>query len=266
LVHSRFIGGQIARAALARGWRVRPVRRRPGAVGAIGDLSVAWAQADLRDRAALVEAMRGCAVVFHAAASYPQGSRNLEQAVAEVRAEMMNVLDAARATGVARLIYTSSLTTLARRYVPGMAPLDKRDVYAAGAARSAYYEAKLAMEQIALTARDLDVVVLLPTAVFGPGDVKPTTSLVIREAGRGRIPLYFDAVDGRDVATAHLAAAEARTSRRAIYPRRPQRDPARVAGGRGSLSGGAPSPAAPAARAPECAGPSERRAALCHPA
>jgi dihydroflavonol-4-reductase len=207
-----FIGGRIARAALARGWQVRAVRRRPGAVGAIGDLSVVWVQADLRDRAALVEAMRGCAVVFHAAASYPQGSRNLEQAVAEARAEMTNALDAARAAGVARLIYTSSLTTLARRYVPGMAPLDERDVYTAGAARSAYYEAKLAMEQIALTAHDLDVVVLLPTAVFGPGDVKPTTGLVIREAGRGRIPIYFDAVinavDGRDVATAHLAAAE----------------------------------------------------------
>ena len=91
------------------------MRRRPGAVGAIGDLSVAWAQADLRDRAALIEAMRGCAVVFHAAAAYPQGSRHIARAVAEARAEMMNVLDAARAAGVARLIYTSSLTTLARR-------------------------------------------------------------------------------------------------------------------------------------------------------
>jgi len=207
-----FIGGQIARAAIARGWRVRAVRRRPGATGAIGDLPVTWAQADLRDCTALREAMRGCAVVFHAAASYPQGSRNIQRAVAEARAEMTNVLDAARAAGVQRLIYTSSLTTLARRYVPGMPPLDERDVYIAGTARSAYYEAKLVMEQIALDVRDLDVVVLLPTAVFGPGDVKPTTSLVIYEAGRGRIPVYFDAVinavDGRDVATAHLVAVE----------------------------------------------------------
>jgi len=125
---------------------------------------------------------------------------------------MTTVLDAARAAGVARLIYTSSLTTLACRYVPGMPPLDERDFYRAATARSAYFEAKLAMEQIALAARDLEVVVLLPTAVFGPGDVKPTTSLVIREAGRGRIPFYFaaviNAVDGRDVAAAYLAAAE----------------------------------------------------------
>jgi len=266
LVHSRFIGGQIARAALARGWRVRPVRRRPGAVGAIGDLSVAWAQADLRDRAALIEAMRGCAVVFHAAAAYPQGSRHIARAVAEARAEMMNVLDAARAAGVARLIYTSSLTTLARRYTPGMALLDEQDVYRAGAACSAYYEAKLAMEQIALTARDLDVVVLLPTAVFGPGDVKPTTSLVIREAGRGRILLYFDAminaVDGRDVAATHLAAAERGRAGERYILGRPQPDAARAVRNSRPLPRGAPPSAALAARARERADPPERCAAV----
>ncbi len=37
-----FIGGQIARAAAARGWQVRGLRRRAGAVGAIGDVPVEW--------------------------------------------------------------------------------------------------------------------------------------------------------------------------------------------------------------------------------
>lgn len=207
-----FIGGQIARAAVARGWQVRAVRRRPAATGAIGDLPVEWAQADLRDARSLVAAMRDCEVLFHAAAAYPQDFRHIERAVAEASAEMQRVLDAAREAGVRRVIYTSSLTTLAQRFTPGMRALDERDFYTPGTAHSAYYEAKRAMEQLALAARDLEVVALLPTAVFGPGDVKPTTSLVIREAARGRIPIYFDAVincvDGRDVAASHVAAAE----------------------------------------------------------
>ena len=207
-----FIGGQIARAAIARGWQVRAARRDPARTGAIGDLPVEWIWADLREHSSLAAAMQGCDVVFHAAAAYPQDFRRIAHAVTEARAEMKRVLDAARAAGVRRMIYTSSLTTLARRFSPGMHPLDERSFYAPGAANSAYYEAKLAMEQIALGARDLEVVITLPTAVFGPGDVKPTTGLVIREAGRGRIPLYFDAivncVDGRDVAASHLAAAE----------------------------------------------------------
>lgn len=207
-----FIGGQIAREAILRGWRVRAVRRVTGRTGAIGDLSVEWAQADLRDLDALTHAMRGCAVLFHAAAAYPQNFRRIEQAVAEARAEIERVLRAARAAGVQRLIYTSSLTTMARRYSPGMTALDERDIYTPGSARSAYYEAKLVMEQAVLAASDLQPVALLPTAVFGPGDVKPTTGRVLLEAARGRIPFYFDAVinavDCRDVAAAHLAAVE----------------------------------------------------------
>ncbi|BCX03822.1 MAG: hypothetical protein KatS3mg053_1760 [Candidatus Roseilinea sp.] len=207
-----FIGGQIARVAVARRWPVRAARRNPAMSGAIGDLPVEWVQADLRDRDSLVAAMRDCDVLFHAAAAYPQDFRHIARAVAEASAEMQRVLDAARAAGVRRVIYTSSLTTLARRFVPGTPPLDERDFYAPGTARSAYYEAKLAMERLALSAAGLEVVALLPTAVFGPGDVKPTTGLVIREAARGRIPIYFDAVingvDGRDVATSHVAAAE----------------------------------------------------------
>ncbi|MCS6774052.1 MAG: NAD-dependent epimerase/dehydratase family protein [Thermoflexales bacterium] len=207
-----FIGGQIVRAAIARGWQVRAARRTPYRVGAIGDLPVAWVQADLNDTESLIRAMRGCHLLFHAAAAYPQNFRRIEQAVAEAQAEIGRVIQAARSAGIQRLVYTSSLTTMARRYTPGMAPLSERDSYVPGSARSAYYEAKLVMEQAVLAASDLHPVALLPTAVFGPGDVKPTTGRVLLEAARGRIPFYFDAVinvvDCRDVAATHLVAAE----------------------------------------------------------
>jgi dihydroflavonol-4-reductase len=92
--------------------------------------------------------------------------------------------------------------------------LTESNFYKPGTADSAYYEAKFAMEQIALAVRErnFEVVTLLPTAVFGPGDVKPTTSVVIRDAALGKFPIYFDAtinaVDGRDVAASHIAAVE----------------------------------------------------------
>ena len=44
-----FIGGQIARAALARGWQVSGVRRSPDAVGDLAGLPIRWLQADLND-------------------------------------------------------------------------------------------------------------------------------------------------------------------------------------------------------------------------
>jgi dihydroflavonol-4-reductase len=215
-----FIGGQIARAAVGAGWKVRAVRRNLNNVGAIGDLPVQWVLADLRDVSTLVTAMQGCEVLFHAAGAYPQDFRHITQAVASAKAEMYRILDSARSASVRRVIYTSSLTTLAQPAPrpngegQGVEMLTESHFYKPGTADSAYYEAKFAMEQIALAVRErnFEVVTLLPTAVFGPGDIKPTTSVVIRDAAQGKFPVYFDAtinaVDGRDVAASHIAAVE----------------------------------------------------------
>jgi dihydroflavonol-4-reductase len=206
-----FIGGHIARAAVAAGWQVRAVRRNPTNAGAIGDVPVEWVTGNLTDVDSLRRAMANCDVVFHAAAAYPQDFRHIEREVAQARAEMDNVIQAARTARVQRIIYTSSITTIGTP-PPGRLA-DERDLYRPGSAHSAYYDAKYAMERLALReSRNPDIILLLPTAVFGPGDIKPTTGIVIREAARGHIPVYFDAtlnaVDVRDVARSHLAAVE----------------------------------------------------------
>lgn len=206
-----FIGGHIARAAAAQGWQVRAVRRNPQAVGAIGDVAVQWVEADLSDTAQLTRAMRGCAVVFHAAARYPSGAWNIARAVRDAVAEIQRVIDAARAARVQRLIYTSSLSTMtATADASSAKPLSDADFYRPSTVRSAYFEAKWAMEQRVLAAQDLNPVVLLPTVVFGPGDVKPTSGRLLLAAARGWVPFYFEAmlnvVDVREVAHAHLAA------------------------------------------------------------
>jgi dihydroflavonol-4-reductase len=111
------------------------------------------------------------------------------------------------------LIYTSSLTTIGPPSQSGRLA-DERDFYTPGSSDSAYYESKFAMEHMALRAAadGLPVVALLPTAVFGPGDVKPVTGQVLLMVAKGRVPAYLDAainiVDGRDLAAAHIAAAE----------------------------------------------------------
>ncbi len=205
-----FIGGHIAREAAARGWQVRALRRNPTAVGAIGDVPVEWVSGDLSNRSSLVEAMRGCQVVFHSAGAYPHGTRQIERDVQSAQEQMQHVLEAARATQPERLIYTSSFTTIG-------APAESRrlanehDFYQPGTAGDAYYEAKWAMEVAALNS-GLPLVVLNPAAVFGPGDVHLAVSEIVIMAARGRVPFYFDAtfgaIDVRDVAAAHLNAVE----------------------------------------------------------
>jgi len=208
-----FIGGQITRAAVARGWRVRGLRRRPDAVGAIGNLEIEWVSGDLADLASLVTAMRGCPLVFHAAGYYPHRARDVWETVRHGITGMRNVLAAAVAAGVKRLVYTSALTTVGPSADPSRLA-NERDLYTPGSVPLPYFEVKWAMEMEAMraTAQGLPVVVVLPAAVFGPGDVKPTTGKMLLMAARGRIPGFIEGtinvVDGRDVAAGHISAAE----------------------------------------------------------
>jgi dihydroflavonol-4-reductase len=209
-----FIGGQIARCAHEAGMDVHGLRRRAGAVGAIGDVPVIWHEGNLDDEESLTAAMRGCDVLFHAAGYYPPGTeRSVRRAVRLGASEMRRVLGAARAAGVRRVVYTSSLTTIGAPPKGSGRLADERNGYLPGSTRNPYYEAKWAMEHEALRAAQdgLSVIILCPTAVFGPGDVKPTTGKIMLMVAKGQLPMGVDVeanvVDGRDVAQAHVQAA-----------------------------------------------------------
>jgi dihydroflavonol-4-reductase len=209
---SGFIGGQIVRAALAEGLQVRAVRRRPNAAGAIEDLNVEWVIGDLSDPASLVTAMRGCPLAFHAAGYYPRHARDIHETMAHGVSGMRNVISAAATAGVKRLIYTSALTTIGPPSDPNQLATET-DMYTPGTVPNPYFEVKWAMEMEAMraTAQGFPVIIVLPTATFGPGDVKPTTSTLLLRVAQGGVPGYVDGIlnvaDGRDVAIGHIAAA-----------------------------------------------------------
>lgn len=208
-----FIGGQIARALVERGYAVRALRRPGSALRVLDGLPVELATGDLRDRNSLLAAMRGVEAVVHTAGYYPPNSLAPRRALRLAVAGMRAVLESARAAGVERVVYTSSLSTIGRAGA-GRALADERDFYLPGSAADPYFEAKWAMEAEAYraVAAGQDVVVLCPTVVFGPGDVKPTTGTIILALARGLMPAYVEGqvnvVDVRDLAQAHVAALE----------------------------------------------------------
>jgi dihydroflavonol-4-reductase len=189
------------------------MRRRPSATGAIDDLDIEWATGDLADPASLVTAMRGCPLVFHAAGYYPRRARNIQETVRHGVTGMRNALSAAVTAGVKRMIYTSALTTIGPPADPSRLA-NGHDLYMPGSVRNPYHEVKWAMEMEAMraTAQGLQVIIVVPTAVFGPGDIKPTTSSLLLAVAQGRVPGYVEGtlnfVDGRDVAAGHIAAAK----------------------------------------------------------
>ena len=207
------IGNNIVRACLAAGWSVRAFHRVTSQTWMLDELDVEHRTGDLNDPTSLQDAMRGCDAVFHAAAYYPRHSLDMAGSLREAVRGMRNVLLAAGQTDIARLIYTSTLTTLGPPSEPGRLT-DERDFYLPGSTSSAYFETKWAMEAEVwrAIAQGYPATIVNPTAVFGPWDVKPTTGEILLRVAKGQLPVWLELetniVDARDVGSGHILAAE----------------------------------------------------------
>ena len=206
-----FLGLNIVDALLARGADVRVTRRKQSITALVRKRPVELVDASLEEPAKLRAAMEGRDVVFLAGAYYPRYSldfqASLEQGVSGVR----NACEAAISAGVPRLVYTSTIATLAK--ARGGQSADEDDVLVSMPEDSVYRAVKWAMEREVerARARGLDAVSLLPGGCIGPGDLRVGTSSVIVGVCRGLMPWWVDGivnmVDVGSVARAHVAAA-----------------------------------------------------------
>lgn len=207
------IGNNLVRACLDAGWTVRALHRAGSKTWMLDGLDVETTIGDLADRSSLVAAMKGCDVVFHAAAYYPYHSLDMAGSLREAVLGMRNVLLAAAECGAGRLVFTSSLTTVGPPGGVGRLA-DERDFYLPGSTKSAYFESKWAMEAEAwrAIAEGLPIIIVCPTAVFGPWDIKPATGEILLNVAKGRFPIWLDldvnVVDSRDVGLGQILAAE----------------------------------------------------------
>jgi len=206
-----FVGAAVARALLREGWQVRALVRPAADRRNLQGLSLDCAVGDLGDVASLERALEGCEALFHVAAEYrlwtAQPRRLYHSNVEGTRA----LLQAARRAGVARIVYTSSVATLAAR-ADGAAS-DESDRATLAGIIGHYKRSKFLAEQWVLqqAQEGLPVVIVNPSTPVGPGDVKPTpTGRMVLDAARGRTPAYVDTglniVHVDDVAQGHLLA------------------------------------------------------------
>jgi dihydroflavonol-4-reductase len=206
---SGFVGANLVRALLDRGWGVRALVR--GDAPSLDGLPIDFVRGDLF-APRLAEEMRGCEALFHVAATYSLWRRDRAAVALSNVDGTRNVLEAARAAGVRRTVYTSSVAAIGVR---ADAPAD--EVYQSPPARlvGAYKRSKYYGEVEARRAFEAggDVVIVNPTTPVGPWDAKPTPTgeLIVRFLN-GRMPAYVDTglnlVDVRDVAAGHILAYE----------------------------------------------------------
>ena len=206
---SGFVGWHVARLLLERGHRVRALVRP---ASRIPELDLERVTGDLRDPASLERAVSGCGLVFHVAADYRLWSRHADELYQSNVEGTRNMLSAAKAAGIERLVYTSTVGCIG---VPPGGIGDETRPVALSEMTGAYKRSKFLAEQVALDfAREgFPVVIVNPTAPMGDHDFKPTpTGQIVRDFLTGAMPAYIDTglnvVNVRDVALGHLLACE----------------------------------------------------------
>jgi dihydroflavonol-4-reductase len=208
-----FIGSHLVRRLLDQGETVRVLERPQSPVGHLPLDRIDLVRADIRDRPAVEQAVRGCREVYHLAANPHLWTqrRGLFRQVNYLGA--VNVLEAALAAGVRRVLHTSTESILTRARQTGPIAEDQhvspRDVIGPYC-RSKYLAERLALK---LGRGGAPVVIVNPTLPVGPGDLgrSPPTQMIL-DFCRGKRREYLDAelnlIDVRDVADGMVRTME----------------------------------------------------------
>jgi dihydroflavonol-4-reductase len=209
-----FVGAAVARALQQRGCRMRVLVRASSPRRNLAGLDAEVVQGDLLDAQSVERALDGVRYLFHVAADYRMWARDPAEIERNNVEGTRNVMRAALAQGVQRVVYTSSVATL--RVTPHTEAATEDETLAPAEAIGAYKRSKVMAERLVeQMVRDdrLPAVIVNPSTPIGPRDVRPTpTGRIIVEAARGRMPAFvgtgLNVVDVDDVAHGHLLALE----------------------------------------------------------
>lgn len=208
-----FMGSAVVRALLEDGQEVKALVRPDADTRNLDGLDVDLVRGDITDYASVRRAMEGSHAVYHLAAMVafwvPRAERGLfhEVNVGGTR----NVLKAADATSVERVVYTSTISTIGSHGKED--PATEEHSFNIWDMSMEYERSKYNAEFEALrfAARGLPVVIVLPTAPLGARDIKPNPAgqLILDFLAR-RLPGYLDGganfIDVDDLAHGHLLA------------------------------------------------------------
>jgi dihydroflavonol-4-reductase len=205
-----FVGRAVVVELLAQGRAVRVLARNPNHP-ALSGLPVEVALGDLRDPVSLGLALNGCSRLFHLAADYRLWVPYPEEMYAVNVEGTRQLLAAAQARGLERVVYTSTVGTLGN---PGDGTPGREDTPVSLKDMVGHYKrSKFLAEGVALefAAAGLPLVVVNPSTPIGPWDWRPTpTGQMIVDFLKGRMPAYLETglnlIHVADVARGHLLA------------------------------------------------------------
>lgn len=208
-----FIGASIVRELLKEGREVRVLVRANSDTSNLHGLEVELWKGDLLDHDSLRQGLKGCDVLYHAAADYRLWTKNPDE-MYRINVDGTNaILEASLQNGLRRVVYTSSVGTLGNPGdgTPGseITPVSFDDMV------GHYKKSKFLAEREAekYIGRGLPLVIVNPSTPIGPRDIKPTpTGKIIVDFLKRKMPAYLDTglniIAVEDCARGHILAEQ----------------------------------------------------------
>jgi dihydroflavonol-4-reductase len=188
-----FIGASIVRELLRDGREVRVLVRSTSDLSNLKGLDVELCEGDLLDTPVLRQGLKGCDVLYHAAADYRLWTRNPEDMYRTNVGGTTAVLEAAMESALSRVVYTSSVGTLGTtgNGVPGTEDTGVSLDDMVGPYKKSKFLAEREAERF--VSRGLPLVIVNPSTPVGPWDIKPTpTGKIIVDFLKRKMPAYLD--------------------------------------------------------------------------
>jgi dihydroflavonol-4-reductase len=205
---SGFIGHHVASLLTRAGACVHALTR---SAKTQREKSIDWVEGDLLRHESIEAAMKNCRYAFHVAGDYRFWARDPREIFANNVQGTINFLDAARRSGIERIVCTST-TGILERGTPERLASEERLASPSnfkGPYKRSKFQSYLEVKKRADAGGP--IVTALPTAPIGPHDLKPTpTGMILVAFLNGRIPLLartgLNFVDVRQCALGHLLA------------------------------------------------------------
>lgn len=203
------LGSYIVRLLHERRQPFVALKRKDSNIGHLSDLTdfISWRDADVTDEVSLQEALADVSGIIHTAAFVSFNPRNAEKVFCVNVTGTKNVVNAALAGNVKRLLHVSSVAALGRQ--KNQRQVDETNKWADSSFNSNYALSKYRAELEVFRGQEegLSTVIINPSVILGYSNWDKSSSQLFKYAWQEK-PFYMDGsfnyVDVRDVASIAL--------------------------------------------------------------
>ena len=208
-----FIGANLVHCLLQHGYRVNALVRETSDLRGLDGLDVHIVSGDIFDVHSLIQAAKGCAIIFHTAAFYSYGRHSRDELMNTAREGTIQVLEAARERNIRRVVLTSSSVIFGSTTEPVRLDESQR---VPEPEPPPYTLSKIEQDRIAFQLAHqlgIEMVAACPTVCMGPHDYHLSESNAIivhylQDPLKATWPGGCNIVSVEDVALGHLLIAK----------------------------------------------------------